>query len=70
MITELLYTVCRNAFKTNAIIHLFHTRDSVGMALDQSIWQHNIGRCILQDVDTLYVIVAGSLVQHFSLTTK
>lgn len=30
--------------------HLFHTSDSVGMALNQSVWQHSVFRCLLQDI--------------------
>lgn len=33
---------------TDAVIYLFHTCDSVGVALDQSIWQHRVGRSLLQ----------------------
>lgn len=33
---------------TDAGIYLFHTCDSVGVASDQPVWQHHVGRTFLQ----------------------
>lgn len=34
--------------KPTAVTYLFHTCDGVGVALDQSVWQHGVGRSLLQ----------------------